>query len=175
MIRTLTIILAFVAGSFLTTMGGQEAKKTFYAYKGAGKQIEKMQKILVVDKAGFNFGFQSYNQFEIKNTAAFYNQPTDIFHYVLTTKSNYTLHFQIPLLQLKETFIIAEKSGTKQLMEFVCKEGSAIRVKQQNEKGLITFDLQFTRYQVPVSNSQDIAKLKKVVDKIISKANSFTS
>ena len=173
MIKRITAVLIFVA-SFASVVGGNESK-SFYDFQRSGKLIDKLQASLITEKASFIYGFQPYNQQNIVSTTCFYNQPSNMLHYVLTNSKKHTLHFQIPILDIDFFNVISADSKDKQFIELVYKDQTGMKVKEHNAKGGIIFSLRFTSYQIPVSNGMDMSQFTKTLSKVIKKADKFRS
>jgi hypothetical protein len=161
----------------MTTVATGIGKKTinsqFYDFQRSGQQIEKLKKFLITNEAKFEYGFQPYNQKSIVSTTCFYNQPSNVMHYVLTNSKKHTLHFQIPLLDLQSINISPIIKDDKQIVELVYKDQKGMRVKEHSADGTIIFSLRFTTYQIPIPKDVNAENFTKVFNKIIKKANSF--
>lgn len=128
---------------------------------------------MVSDSVDMEFGFQSYNKYKIKNTTSFYNQPSDILHYVLTTEGQRTLHFQVPVLNVKSIIVHDPGDKGKPVMEVLCKEEAGVKVKEHNQKGGIIFSVKYSTYSIPLSPTTDLKKLSKYTEKLMKKVNQY--
>lgn len=174
MIRNFLVVLCLLSFGF-TSVSGDATTKSFYEFKRSGRLIEKLQSLMVSDKPDFKYGFQPYNQQGIVSSTCFYNQPSNMLHYVLTNEKNHTLHFQIPLLDIDHFNEVSFGNQDKQMIELVYKDQKGMKVKEHNAKGGIIFSLRFTSYQIPLSNKTDLEMVKKVLSKIMDKADKFQS
>lgn len=175
MVKYIAAVVLYVGVSAFSTGSLQTKEKSFFQYKGAGKVISKISNAIVSDKPGITFGFQSYANYEIANTTSFYNQPSDILHYILTTQDKRTLHFQLPILDIKQVKIFSKDNSDRLSMEVMCKDEKAIKVKEHNTKGMIVFSLRFTTYQIPLPIGADQKEMQKNWDKLLQKAAKFSS
>ena len=172
--KKIVLISLMLASSFVSVDAGSDLK-SFYEFQNTGKLIDKLQSTLITDKAEFVYGFQPYNQQNIVNTTCFYNQPSNILHYILTNDQKHTLHFQISLLEVDHVNQVNVDHKDKHFFELVYKDQSGMKVKEHNEKGGIIFSLRFTSFQIPVPSSVDMDNMIKLVNKILKKANKYQS
>ncbi|MFT5512619.1 MAG: hypothetical protein ACI8SE_001017 [Bacteroidia bacterium] len=167
----LVISFIFVGNGFLSI--GVTQGQGFYDFQKAGKSIDKIKNILLSQEELFTYGFQPYNQKKIASIACFFNQPSNMLHYVLTNDKNYTLHFLVPVLDIDHVNTIYQENEDKSLIEIVYKDQSGMKVKEHNSKGNIIFSLRFTSYHIPVPKSTNLDDLAKVFNKLIKKASKY--
>ncbi len=160
-------IALFTLSSFTT------GEQVFYEYKKANKTITKLAKTITSDHPDIRFGFQTYNQHKIVGSTSFYNQPSDILHYILTTENNRTLHFQIPVLYLERMLVNTASKDGQAFLEVTCQQEHGVKVKEHNQDGSIVFSLKFTTYQIPIPKETNIDALNKRCEQLLAKVQEF--
>ncbi len=171
--KGISIVVAFVLLCAFQTGVKEKVDPVFYKYKGAGKTISKISNLMISQSPGFQFGFQSYANHEVVSSTSFYNQPSDILHYILTTKENRTLHFQIPVLRVQSINIFDLRGEGNLRMEVVCSSETGVKVKEHNQAGGIVYSLKFTTYQIPLPVGTDMKMLRKRCKQLLKKVNKF--
>jgi len=171
--RQIVFSIFFIAFGSWSTIYGTSEQSGFYDFKGAGKSIVKLQKLLLAGNVDFTYGLQAYNQNKITSAACFYNQPSNVLHYVLTNENNHTIHFLIPVLNLDHVNHVDSKQGDKSYIELVYADKLGMKVKEHNDKSRIIYRLQFTSFPVPIDDSIDGNDVVKQFEKIIKKAKKF--
>ena len=164
------ILLALITLSAFTT-----GDQVFYEYKKANKTITKLAKAITSENPEFSFGFQTYKQHKIVGATSFYNQPSDILHYILTTENNRTLHFQIPVLHLENILVNTASRDGEAFLEVTCQQEHGIKVKEHNQDGNIVFSLKFTTYQIPLPKETKLEVLNKRCEQLLTKVKEFNN
>ncbi|MBO6516506.1 MAG: hypothetical protein JJ975_08130 [Bacteroidia bacterium] len=168
--RGIALLLGFVT---LCSFQTAQKQQTFYDYKGAGKTLTRLSALLVNSEPGFTFGFQSYANHEIVSSTSFYNSPSDVLHYILTTKTNRTLHFQVPVLETTSMIVSENGPNGNPVLEVSCTPETGVKVKEHNEKGGIVFSLKFTNYQIPLAVGADTKMIQKRCQQLLKKVYKY--
>ncbi len=170
--KTIITVCFLIVGSWVVSLG-ENKDNGFYEHQGAGKTIAKLQRIILSGEADFTYGFQSYNQSKITESACFYNQPSNTLHYVLMNEKGHTLHFLIPILNLDHVNSVVDQETDKSFIELVYHDQLGMKVKEHNDRSRIIFSLQFTSFQMPVDQSNNTKDLLKQFNKLIKKASKY--
>ena len=161
--------------AFLTLSAFTSGNEVFYEYKKANKTITKLARAITSDNPEIRFGFQTYKQHKIVSATSFYNQPSDILHYILTTENNRTLHFEIPVLYMERLLVNTASADGEAFLEVACQQEHGIKVKEHNQDGLIVFALKFTSYQIPLPKATKVDALNKRCEKLLSTVNEYNN
>jgi len=163
--------LTLLATVMLALSGFASKQLKFYYFKKAGKHINTLTRSISSDQPNITFGFQSYNTHKIVQTTAYYNQPSDLMHYVLSTEKGRTLYFQIPLADVE--IIQLDTSNTNNYLYFQCGGETGIRVKEHRKDGIISFDLRFTSYRIPLPAEYDEKAIRKACKNLVKLAAKY--
>ncbi len=145
-----------------------KAGGNFHDYKNVAKLIDAISQNLMCDSTSFEYGTQGYKRYKISSATAFYNQPTDILHYVLLTRDKRSFHFEIPMLFVEATAI---NSNGKEL-EVRSQMGHSIFIKEYTPKGGLIFSLGYSVVKLPLCQTSTQA-LPKNFAKIIKRSAKF--
>lgn len=162
---TFALVVLFVLSGFASK------QLKFYNFKKVGKHIDVLTQNISSDQPNFTFGFQSYNTHKIVQTTAYYNQPSDLMHYVLSTENGRTLYFQIPLKDVE--IIQLDTTAANNYLYFQCGGETGIRVKEHRKDGIISFDLRFTSYRIPLATGYDEKAIRKACKNLVKLAAKY--
>ena len=172
-VRKVLILGLLIGVTCVMSALNAHAQNGLYEFKKTGKIILNITQEVQSDSPNINFGFQSYATHEIKSAASFYNQPSDILHYVLTTKAGRNLHFQVPLMYLKSMHVFDSDGNGNYVLEATCEGNNGVKVKEHDEGGGIVFSLKFTTYQIPLPKTTDVKRLQKNCGKLLKKLEKY--
>ncbi len=170
MIRTLLITLLLVSAVFSRATS---PNPSFYEFKNSAKLLAKIESTLLFENDSLRYTLQNTNSYTLTQSACFFNQPSNTFHYILTTTNNSTLHFQIPVLELGSSVIFSKAATGEEFLELACKGEKGILVKEHSNEGLITYNLYFTSFQIPLNSKTNTKKLNKLFEKLIANVQDF--
>lgn len=145
-------------------------KGSLYDFKKSRKQIDRITKQLITDTAYFQYGAQSYRKYNVQGTTSFYNQPTEILHYILLAEGGRTFHFEIPLVQLSG---ITMETGDQQFLELRFRKGQAGFIKEYNASGGLVYALGFTMIKLPLPKSVNTHELMKQFSVLMKKVEKY--
>ncbi|MBI1306581.1 MAG: hypothetical protein GC181_08205 [Bacteroidetes bacterium] len=155
----------------LTEMSAAPSKvaKGFYAFHKTGVSIEQLCKMLTADCVDSRFGLQSYKKYPIDYSTSFYNQPADIFHFILTTPDKRSFEVEFP----GTDFNLNLQDSTLHLSVDFPDEENFIRMKEFTSKGGIVFAANFTVADLPRPCGINRVEFEKTVNKIRKRQAAF--
>jgi len=145
-----------------------KAYGNFYDYKNTAKLIDAVSHNLMCDSVSFEYGTQSYKRYQIVSTTAFYNQPTDVLHYVLLTREKRSFHFEIPMLHVEAAAINSDGNQ----LEVRSQLGHSIFIKEFTAKGGLIFSVGYSVVKLPLCQT-NTKVIRKKIAKIIKRSAKF--